>query len=233
MITLHPLSSDGIQRAQQTVKYFHYLHKMVHSKCAVEGYAVRIAGLDGCMGLLLFGRPQAPRCKQWYGSVAAWQAGQVECTNWQVLNLNRVCFNPVVQVGGRYYSPDYLPGEWRNGRWHSTLITTAIEMALDRVVVDYLLARPPCYLEEPYELRWCLSYSDPQRHAGTIYQWSHFRRYRANKRGLITWRKRLRPLTPAEDALVQQAARWSARSQTKRAERFGLIITQPALLEVA
>jgi hypothetical protein len=217
-VTLQLLDDAGMRWAQGLVTVLHYLHAPVDARCSIEGYSVQLYRRP--MGALLFGRPEATRCGDWYGSVADVQSGRCEVTRWQVLNLARVFLLPLVQAGGALFGPQHVPGFVdRKGVWRSTLASEAVKAALERVVVDYLVARPPCFLEEPWELRWCLSYCDTRVHRGTLYKAAGFELYRTNRRGIQTWRKMLRPLTEAERAAVVAASRVNARSRRYRAER--------------
>lgn len=216
---LRPLEWSGLQWAQMEVAQHHYLHRPVDSRCSVEGYAVHVAGI-GRIGCLLFGRPEATRCRDWYGSVDDVLGQRTEVTRWQVLNLARVWLDPRVQRGGIWYGPQWLPGYVdRRGEWRSTLASEAIRQALARVGFDYLMRRPPCFLDEPYEIRWCLSYCDTSRHRGTIYRAAGFERYSVNSRGIETWRIRLPALTPEQDAAVRARAGQHPRSRRYRAAR--------------
>lgn len=180
---------------------------------------VRLGDL-GAIGVLLFGRPEATRCYPWYGSIENVQTGRAEVTRWQVLNLSRVWLDPRVQRDGCAYGPDWLPGYTdRRGVWRSTLASTVIGMAIQRIGIDYLVRRPPCFLDEPYEIRWLLSYCDTRLHRGTVYAASGFERYRINRSGIETWRIPLPGLAPAEDAQVRHASEINARSRRFRAAR--------------
>lgn len=232
MIQIATLTAADLARAQEFVTRYHYLRAPVDVRSTPEGYAVHLCTRRIEAGYLLFGRPEAQRCYAvrtdgtgWYGSVDDVATGRAACTRWQVLNLARVWFKSGVQPGGRLYRAADLPGFTdRRGIWRSTLASTAILQALDSIVVDYLLRRPPCYLEEPYHLEWCLSYCDTRLHKGTIYRAAGFELCRTNRAGIQTWRKRLRPLTPDEDAAVREAARTNARSQRYRAQRQQLTL---------
>lgn len=219
MITLCPLDRAGIRWAQDTVTAWHYLRAPVDPRCSVEGYAVEVGDL-GRVGLFLFGRPEATRCADWYGGVDDVTAGRCEVTRWQVLNLARVWFDPRVQAGGQWHSAAHLPGFTdRRGVWRSTLASEAIRQACQYVGFDYLLRRPPVFLDEPYEVRYVLSYCDTRLHRGVIYQQSGFELYRTNARGIQTWRVRLPALTPEQDSAVQVASALNARAQRYRARR--------------
>lgn len=218
--TLLLMTTETKSWAQAQVINYHYLHRPVDVRTMPEGYQVRLPEL-GPVGCLLFGRPEATRCYPWYGSVDDVDTGRAEVTRWQVLNLSRVWFDPMVQAGGgKYYCAERLPGYVdRSGVWRSTLASTAIRQALGRIGYDYLLRRPPCFLEEPYEIRWLLSYCDSRRHRGVLYAAAGFELYRTNRTGMQTWRLRLPDLAPDQNAAVRRAALADARSQRKRADR--------------
>jgi hypothetical protein len=233
MIDLRLLDAAGLARAQDAVTRDHYLHAPVDVRSMPEGYSVHQQRYrTGPIGFLLFGRPEATRCYNvptggtgWYGSVEDVARGRAACTRWQVLNLARVWISPSAQAGGDLHRSSTLPGFYdRRGVWRSTLASTAITAALDRVALDYLLRRPPCFLEEPYQLQWCLSYCDTRLHRGTIYRAAGFELVRTNARGIQTWRRRLRPLTESEDAAVREAAYTHPRSRKHRARRAQLTL---------
>jgi hypothetical protein len=224
-LAVSPLDREGVDHAQAIVARRHYLRKRIDSRCSVEGYRVDITAerpylVPSLAGVLLLGRPQATACYPWYGSVEDVRTGRATCTRWEVLNLARVWLNPDVQPGGPSYHRGVIPGyEDRHGEWRSTLGSTVLRMLADRVVLDYLVRRPPCFLEEPYALRWLLSYCDTSLHRGTLYRAAGFELFRANDDGIQTWRLPLRALRPDEDAAVRQAAVRSPRSIEHRARR--------------
>ena len=205
--------------AQTCVENFHYLHRPVDARCSVEGYWIR--NQDGAeMGLFLLGRPEATRVNGWYGSVEDVAAGRCEVTRWQVLNLARVWINPMYQAGGMWCIRETVPGFLdRTGMFRSTLASSAISAMAARVGFDYLMRRPPCFLDEPYEIRYLMSYCDTRLHRGTIYREAGFELYRTNREGIQTWRLRLPALSPDQDAQVREAAIRSPRSQAYRARR--------------
>lgn len=200
----------------------HYLHKMPDPRTSVEVlYVQSNAGTD--MGALVFGRPEATRCADWYGGVDDVAAGRCEVTRWQVLCLSRVWLMPCYQVGGASCVPGKVPGFVdRKGHFRSTLATTVMHMAADMVRFEYLTHRPPCFLDEPYELRWLLSYCDTSKHKGTIYKAAGWELYRTNDRGIQTWRTRLPALTAKQDAEVRRLAESNPRSIGYRAKRAQL-----------
>lgn len=220
-IYLHPLSRGGIAQAQQAVTRYHYLRRPVDTRCSVEGYLVQFRA--NAIGYLLFGRPEATRCGDWYGSVEDVQTGRCGVTRWQVLNLARVWIDPAYQPGGKCYSPHYLPGFTdRRGVFRSILASEVLKVTISQIGFDYLMRRPPCFLEEPYQIRWLLSYCDTRLHKGTIYKAAGFELYRTNKDGIQTWRIRLPELTGWQDGQVREAARVNPRSVRYRAQRAQL-----------
>jgi hypothetical protein len=222
-ISLHPIEKADLPWAQKTVTDHHYLHAPVDPRCSVEGYTIHLGNIVEPLGLLLFGRPEATRCYPWYGSVDDVQTGRAECTRWEVLNLARVWLDPFVQHGGEAYLPDYLPGFIdRKGVFQSTLASDVLKQAISQIGYDYLMRRPPCYLEEPYEIRWLLSYCDTRLHKGTIYERAGFELYRTNKRGIQTWRIPLPGLTKIQDTYVTLQSLINPRSVRYRAKRAQL-----------
>lgn len=225
--TLELLDRRGLAWAQMMVTRCHYLHKPVDTRCSIEGYQIRHAVL-GAIGLLLFGRPQATRCRDWYGSVEDVATGRCEVTRWQVLNLARVWLTPDVQQGGLHHLPRLIPGFWdrpRPGhtrRYRSTLASTVLKQAITQIGLDYLVRRPPCFLDEPYQIEWLLSYCDTRLHKGTIYAAAGFELYSINGDGIQTWRIRLPALTPIQDEQVREASRVNPRSNRYRAQRAQL-----------
>jgi hypothetical protein len=140
-----------------------------------------------------------------------------------VLNLARVWIDPRFQPGGWGYSAEYLPGFVdRKGNFRSTLASSAIRELAARVGFDYLMRRPPCFLDEPYQIRYLMSYCDTRLHKGTIYRQAGFELYRTNQDGIQTWRLRLPALSPEQDGQVREAALRSPRSQAYRAKRAQL-----------
>jgi len=218
-IQLSLLDKEGVRWAQETVTRWHYLHRPMDPRTMPEGYAVYLGGRDP-VGLLLFGRPEATKVNGWYGGVEGVTRGYFEVTRWQVLNLARVYFVPAVQEGGLCFDRVYLPGFVdRRGVWRSTLASSAIRLALGRIGFDYLIKRPPCFLDEPYEIMWVLSYCDTRLHKGMVYRGSGFEQFRKNEKGIETWRVRVKGLSGNQDDCVREAARVSPRSQRMRVKR--------------
>ena len=176
MISLHLADDRALARAQSTVTAQHYLHTPVDSRCSPLAYEVvlHVAHSEYRAGVLIFGRPESTRCYDGmltYGSLKDVETGKAQYDRWEIINLARVWLNPCVQSGGKFYSPDYLPGYTdRHGHWRSTLASTVIDLALARIGYDYLRAHPPCFPDEPYQLQICLSYCDLSKHKGTIYR---------------------------------------------------------------
>lgn len=78
------------------------------------------------------------------------------------------------------------------------------------------------FLDEPYEIRWLLSYCDTSLHKGTIYRSAGFELYRTNERGIQTWRIRLPRLTTVQDRAIRRASETNPRAQRYRAARAQL-----------
>ncbi len=222
-LTRIPKTSPLWPRAKQTIEQQHYLHKFPDPRASIETYAIRIAGEPA--GYLVFGRPEATRCRDWYGSVEDARTGRCHVTRWQVLNLARVWLSPQYQHGGAHCTPAIVPGYTdRRGRFRSTLASSSLRSAVNLIGADYLLHRPPCFLDEPYQIEWLLSYCDTRLHRGAIYAAAGFERYSINDRGIETWRIRLPPLTAHQNAAVQQAARINRRSIRHQAQRLQLAL---------
>lgn len=221
-LALHHLSpgTRGYLAAQWMVEQHHYLHRWPDPRTSVEVYAVERPWLGSTVGYLVFGRPEATRCADWYGGVDDVRAGRCEVTRWQVLNLSRVWLDPDYQAGGIYHQRHMLPGFIdRRGVFRSTLASLALRAAVQVIGYEYLIRRPPCYLDEPYQIEWLLSYCDRRFHRGTIYAAAGFQRYRVNDRGIETWRIRLPALTDQQHDVVRSMSMLDPRAIGYRARR--------------
>jgi hypothetical protein len=225
-LTLILADREALAWSQAQVQAHHYLRRPVDGRTRPLAYVVSLDGER--VGCLIFGRPESTRCYQGgltYGSLDDVARGRAQFSRWEVLNLARVWLAPAVQAGGTHYRPGLLPGFTdRRGVWRSTLASTVVGMALARVGVDYLLQHPPCFLEEPYQLRVCLSYCDTRVHRGTLYQVSGFALARRNGQGIETWTKPVPSLTAAQDEAVRQRSQASPRAQQYRARRQQLCL---------
>jgi hypothetical protein len=221
VVELERLDARGLEWAQRTVRERHYRRCAVPTRACPEGWAVKLPVFSGSVvGCLIVGRPQSTRCRPWYGSVEDARTGRCEVTRWQVLNLARVWLDPLVQTGGWLCDRRWLPGYTdRTGQWRSTLASEALRELARRVGLEYLLARPPVFLDEPYQVRWLLSYCDSHQHRGVIYRAAGFELYRTNVDGLQTWRLPLPSPTTAEDAAIAQASANCVRARRFRSER--------------
>lgn len=225
MIRLHLADSGGLDWAQRAVTTGHYLYAPVDQRCSPVAYLIALDhGPDRAIGCLIFGRPEATRCYDGgltYGSLKDIQSGKATYDRWEVLNLARVWLSPSVQRGGLLHSRRYLPGYTdRHGQWRSTLASEAIGQALFSIGYDYLMQRPPCFVEEPYDIRAVLSYCDTRLHKGTIYRAAGFALARTNERGIETWyTPAVAPLTSYQRDMVEKRAGQSWRSRRHRAAR--------------
>jgi hypothetical protein len=193
----------GVRWAQEQVTRHHYLGRLVDARSRPLVYLVLLAGEP--MGCLIFGRPEATRVNGWYGSVEDVAKGACPLTRWQVLNLARVWLHADLQAGGRCFLPN--AASW------------AIAQALRRVGFEYLVHRPPVWLDEPYEIREVLSYCDTRVHQGTLYRAANFRLVRMNERGIATYARPLRRLTHAEHAEIARRSHADWRARRLRAAR--------------
>lgn len=209
------LASDAERRwAQEQVTAHHYLHRPVDVRCRPVAYLIWCEGVP--MGCLIFGRPEATRVTGWYGSVEDVQAGRCPLTRWQILNLARVWLHPDLQAGGRCHRPN--AASW------------AIGQALRRVGYEFLIHRPPVWMEEPYEIREVLSYCDRGTHRGTLYRACNFTLKRTNARGIETYTRPLRRLTHLEQAEIARRSVMDVRATRLRAAR--LVEQQPLFKEM-
>lgn len=218
-LTITLADRRGLAWAQQQVTQHHYLHRHrpVDVRCSPVAYLILDGGGER-VGCLIFGRPQASRVSGWYGDVADVVAGRCPFTRWQIVNLARVWLSPLIQRGGAQFVENAA--------------TQAIALALRRIVSDFLLVRPPCFLDEPYELRECLSYLDVRQHRGTLYRAANFRLIRENARGIQTYAIPLRHLTHAERRAIEKRAAESPRSRRYRAVRAAAPYEQESLFFV-
>lgn len=215
MLSLHLANPAEFAQAQRMVADHHYLHAPVDSRTSPIAYIVRFQGTPA--GCLIFGRPESTRCYSGpltYGSLADIAAGRAQYSRWEIINLSRIWLDPRIQRNGPHYIPNAA--------------TYLIAQALRRVVLDYLVQRPPCFLDEPWQLRICLSYCDTRIHTGALYRAANFHLARRNEDGIETYTRPLRHLTHAERRQVETASHHSPRSRRFRAARFQTH-AQPAL----
>lgn len=227
-LSLRLADEHELEWSQKLVSTRHYLLKRVHPLGRLLAYIVLVEGRSA--GCLIYGRPQCTRVLGWFGRLSDVQAGRCRFSQWEILNLARVYLLPEFQQGGEWYRPDILPGFTdRKGIWHSTLASSAIELSLQRVVVDYLLLWPPVYLDQPWELRQAISYCHETRFRCTLYLAASFELVRRSQNGLLrTYARDLRTLTPYERSAILNASRWDQRARRLRAERlFEETMTQP------
>lgn len=194
---------EGLRWAQEAVTRSHYLHRPVDTRCSCLAYLVLLN--EERVGCLIFGRPEATRCTGWFGSVEDVRTGRCRITRWQVLNLARVWLDPIVQHNGRLYVP--------------SAATQVIAQALRRVPYDYLVARPPCFLDEPWLITEVLSYCQSDLHRGTVYRAANFRLVSENSNHIQTYVRKLRGLTTTEKRTIEKLGMDSYRSRRYRSAR--------------
>ena len=99
-----------------------------------------------------------------------------------------------------------------------------IGLAVERVGYEYLLRRPPVFLDEPYQIDWLMSYCDTRVHRGVIYAAAGFELYRTNGNSIQTWRMRLPALRVEQHAPIRAASLADKRAQYHRAKRAQLAL---------
>ena len=203
MLHLELADKDGLKWSQEMVSLYHYLKHPVDVRCSPMSYHVMLE--NERVGCLIFGRPESTRVNGWFGSVEDVASGKCRLSRWSIINLARVWLHPSIQQGGSQYIPNAA--------------TWAVAQGLKRVVYDFLVLKPPVWVEEPYELRECLSYCDTRVHQGTLYKASNFRLMRTNDNGIETYMRPLRRLTHAEHAHIRQRSQCDKRAQRLRLER--------------
>lgn len=232
-VTIDYLQRSGMYRAwaERVILNNHYLHTMPDPRTSYEMYTIGLhsdhmpLAFSTVAGVLVFGRAEAQRCRDWYGSVEQMVKCQCEVTRWQVLNLSRVWIDPHFQPGGMWCRQGYGPGYVdRHGIWRSTLASTAINIAARMIGYDYLVHRPPVYLDEPYEIRWMMSYCDTRLHQGTIYRAAGFEMFATANKHIVTWRKRIPGLTAEQRASIEAISRSDPRAVQYRSRRAQLAL---------
>lgn len=230
-LSLALANDEQTEWCQQLVAAHHYLHTPVDPRCNVLAYIVLLGGHR--IGCLIFGRPESTRVGGWYGDVEDKQAGRCRLSRWEVLNLARIYLRPIVQEGGAWCRPGIVPGFTdRKQAWRSCLTSTVINISLECVITDYILAFPAVFLEQPYQIAEVLSYCDATHpgHRGIIYQHAGFRLERINDRALQTYARAVRPLTQGEDAYVRYFATHSLRSKRYRSQYAGALAARQVAL---
>lgn len=215
MFTLEVAQGGSLLWASGMIAAHHYLHKQPDQRSCPFAYVVRVG--DWCAGCVFFGRPQAATCYQGvltYGSTSDVVAGRAAFDRWEVLSLSRLYLVPAVQSGGMLCKPGIVPGYLdRKGRFRSCLASAVLRSALAQIGYDYLIAHPPCFLGEPYEIRAVLSYCDTRLHRGTVYRAAGFCLARTNKVGIETWWSgAVSRLTGPQNQAIRELASWHPRS---------------------
>lgn len=236
MLSLKLADTAELAWAQKQVTHYHYLHTPVDVRCRPLAYLVML--FDQKVGCLIFGRPEATKVTGWYGSVEDVLTGTCPLTRWQILNLARVYLDPCIQRGGAFAHPggligsNVLPGFYdRRQIWRSTCASYVVELAISRVPFEYLYERPPVWMDQPYEIVHIISYCDTKRHKGTVYLAARFEQVRVNEQSIATYRRVVRPLTPAEHAIIARRSQQDRRAQHLRAQAGVKHIRQLSLFQ--
>lgn len=200
----------------------HYLRTFPDPRGMPLTYSIRVAG--AWAGTLVFCRPESNRRYAGdltYGSTADLHSGRARFDRWEILNLARVWLDPSVQHGGHLCRPESLPGFTdRRGTWRSSFASGIVRAAILAVRYDYLMLYPPCWVEEPYQIRAILSYCDTRVHRGVIYRAAGFHLAGCNRGGIETWYDdNVPPLDVNQDTAVRHVSKLDARSTSKRAAR--------------
>ena len=152
----------------------HYMRQAIHQRACPFGWGVAFDGqvcqLDGRpAGFIAFASIHYTRLRGEFGYPGL-------PTKWQVLSLARLWLHPDFQAGGRYFSPEILPGFTdRKGAFRSTLATTVIKVSLGLVQNRFLEVHPPRFPDEPYHVLKIISYVNMSRFTGEIYRAASFR----------------------------------------------------------
>jgi hypothetical protein len=234
MIRVAVLDKPGIAWAREMCIRYHYLHTPPDNRGGPRYYGIYLGEQSNLVGCLVVTRPEATRTRGFWAParLRARFPARYPYSNWEIANLARVWIDPAAQDGGRLCVPGRVPGfQDRRGRFRSTLASAAILALLDTFQSDYLLAKPPPFLDQPWAIRWLVSYCDTTRHRGTIYRSAGFDLFRTVG-ALQLWRIPVPPLAPAQVAAVELASRHAARPKLKRRKLSGPAYTQLPLLEV-
>lgn len=165
MVTISLGDKSDLAWAQEMVTYMHYLNQKVDPRARPMAYIIRHNGKR--LGLIMVGHPHATKCGGWWGYPGL-------PTQWQVVDLCRICLAPTLQRGGPLAQPGLVPGFIdRRGEFRPTVASWAIGEVLSRVQRDRVSMYPPVYPEQPYHIRLAISYHDPAYHKGFIYRATH------------------------------------------------------------
>lgn len=221
-ISIAPAAGLEWALAAGAIERFHYLHTFPDPRGMPVVHSVRLQG--EWVGCLVWCRPESNRRYKGvltYGSQDDVAAGRARFDRWEILNLARVWFVPDVQAGGRLCQGDLIPGFTdRRGQFRSTFASAVVRLGIAAIRYDYLMVYPPCFPEQPYQIRCVLSYCDTRVHRGVLYRAAGFAPAGANQRCIETWYyDKVDPLEPYLDADVRYASRRSSRSIRKRHAR--------------
>jgi hypothetical protein len=221
MFNLDPIDKNAGPWAAELIKRLHYLHAMPHHFSRPYGYRVTLAMDDSWAGLLIFNRTQVVYQRGFFGQLSHVAADQAPYTNWQILNLCRVLVNPDCQPGGSLYTATHLPGYYdRKGEFKSTLASEMIRASVSRIGFDYLMAKPPVFLDQPYEITYLVSYCNTSLHRGVIYRAAGFELY--TNAPIQMYRHPIPALTPSQHTAIMAASMTDGRANRLRERRMQL-----------
>jgi hypothetical protein len=205
-----------------------YLRQEVHSRARPVSYVVvREAGLlldNGTfcveqrerVGMLVFARMQSSRCKGWYGTSSDVAQKWAKQTQWEMLALSRCWLDPRIQ---------------KKGAWHIPKAASMImRCSLRTIGYDYLLVRPPAFIDRPFEIKEVISYCQRDRFLCMVYWFARFKLVRENEKGLRTYAHALPPLTETQRRHIMETSRLNQAAQQKRLDLLAQTYIQEVLL---
>lgn len=168
------------------------------------------------VGILVFARMQSSRCKGWYGNSKDVAHKWAKQTQWEMLVLSRCWLDPRIQKKGIWHIPKA-----------ASLIT---KCSLRTIGYDYLLLKPPAFIDRPFEIKEVISYCQRDRFDCMLYWFSRFKLVRKNDDGLRTYAHALPPLTDGQRRHILEASRLDKTARKKRTASLPLEAVQEVLL---
>jgi len=99
------------------------------------------------------------------------------------------------------------------------VLSQMIAQALKRIPYEYLIAYPPAFFDQAWELMFCISYCQNFVFSGSVYKACNFRIQRTSDNGIRTYVHDLRPLLPHEVENILLASAQSPEARKKRAKK--------------